>query len=157
MNQPIPIKRHEALQPLSHDHHHGLLLCWKIRTDFKNNIAITRIKNYCDWFYKAHILPHFELEEKVLFPILGLENELVKTALADHRRLSRHFENQKEIQKSLSFIEEELEAHIRFEERTLFNEIQKIAPEETLKKIHLSHTETKMDIDWEDNFWDVKQ
>jgi len=29
MNQPI--KRHVALQPVSREHHYGLLLSWKIR------------------------------------------------------------------------------------------------------------------------------
>src|SRR5690606_10923423 len=27
-----PIKRNKDLQPFSRDHHHSLLLCWKIRT-----------------------------------------------------------------------------------------------------------------------------
>ncbi|WP_241739476.1 hypothetical protein [Aestuariibaculum marinum] len=30
-----PLKRHKALQPLSREHHYGLLLTWKIRTGFK--------------------------------------------------------------------------------------------------------------------------
>jgi len=39
-----PIKRNEALKPLSRDHHHGLLLCWKIRQGIKLNIEPERIK-----------------------------------------------------------------------------------------------------------------
>ena len=46
-----PLKRHKALQPLSRDHHHGLLLSWKIRSGFKKNIDVERIKVYADWFY----------------------------------------------------------------------------------------------------------
>ena len=38
-----PIKRHKALQPLSRDHHHGLLLSWKIRAGFSKNIEPNRI------------------------------------------------------------------------------------------------------------------
>jgi len=41
----VPIKRSIALQPLSREHHHGLLLCWKIRTGLKKGIDIDRIKN----------------------------------------------------------------------------------------------------------------
>ena len=36
---PKPQKRHKALQPLSREHHHGLLLSWKIRTGFSKDIA----------------------------------------------------------------------------------------------------------------------
>ena len=31
-------KRHKALQNLSREHHHGLLLSWKIRTGLNKNI-----------------------------------------------------------------------------------------------------------------------
>ena len=57
----IPIKRHKALQPLSRDHHHGLLLSGKIRAGFSKNIEPLRIKNYADWFFKNHLIPHFEI------------------------------------------------------------------------------------------------
>lgn len=147
-----PIKRHEALKPFSRDHHHGLLLCWKIREGFKRNIEPERIKKYTDWFWETHLAEHFEEEEKILFPILPEENDKVKKATAEHRRLKRLFENTTEIIKSLSRIEEELESHIRFEERDLFNEIQKTATAEQLKRIENLHKDTFCD-NWEDEFW----
>lgn len=79
-----PIKRNEALKPLSRDHHHGLLLCWKIRRGIKRNIAPERIKKYLDWFWKNYLKPYFETEVQYVFPVLGSENELVKQALAEH-------------------------------------------------------------------------
>ncbi len=39
-----PIKRSVALKPLSREHHHGLLLSWKIREGFNRNVEIERIK-----------------------------------------------------------------------------------------------------------------
>ena len=33
-----PIKRHKAIQPLSREHHQGLLLCWKIGKGFEKGI-----------------------------------------------------------------------------------------------------------------------
>lgn len=71
-------KRHKALQNLSREHHHGLLLSWKIRTGFNKNVEVNRIKCYAHWFFKAHLIPHFELEETYIFPILKSDNELVK-------------------------------------------------------------------------------
>src|SRR5690606_6698271 len=134
---PNPIKRNEALKPLSRDHHHGLLLCWKIRQGVKLNVEPERIKKYLDWFWMSYLKPHFEIEEQYVFPVLGNENELVKKALAEHRRLKRLFENVDDLQKSISLIEEELEKHIRFEERVLFNEIQSVAKSEQLLEIEI--------------------
>ncbi len=149
---PEPIKRLESLKPISRDHYHGLLLCWKIREGFKRNIEPSRIKKYVDWFWDNHLQPHFEIEEKFLFPILGNQNELIKQALAEHRRLKRLFENENDILKSMSLIEEELEKHIRFEERVLFNEIQKVATQEQLKTIESSHT-AHFEDNSTDEFW----
>lgn len=148
-----PIKRDISLQPLSRDHHHSLMLCWKIRQGFKKNIDVNRIKIYLDWFYKEQILPHFEMEEKYIFTLLDSENELTNRAITEHRRLKRLFESTTEIEKNLNQIEEELEKHIRFEERILFNEIQKTAPEEELSKIQNIHSDAKFIDNLKDLFW----
>lgn len=147
------MKRHHLLQPVSRDHHHSLLLCWKIRAGFSKGVTIERIKKYADWFFKDHIQPHFKLEEKYIFPILGSENERVKKALLEHRRLKRLFENGDEIEKALSLIEEELESHIRFEERVLFGEIQDVATEKQLKLVATHHGDQKFEENTNDEFW----
>jgi hypothetical protein len=63
-----PIKRDKALQEVSREHHHGLLLCWKIRKGFSKGIEPERIKRYADWFYKTHLISHFEVEENTFSP-----------------------------------------------------------------------------------------
>lgn len=148
------VKRHEALKKFSREYHHGLLLCWKIRTGVKNNIELSRIKKYADWFYQTYLISHFEIEEKYLFPILGNQNDLIRKAISEHRRLKRLFEDNLELQKSLSFIEEELERHIRFEERVLFNEIQKKASHEQLLILEQIHSEEKFVDNLTDIFWE---
>jgi iron-sulfur cluster repair protein YtfE (RIC family) len=148
-----PIKRDKNIQPLSRDHHHTLLLCWKIRKGFSKEVAPSRIKVYSNWFFENHVLPHFKLEEEYLFPVLGQEHEMVKKALAEHRRLERLFKDNKDISRSLSLIEEELELHIRYEERELFNEIQKQASPEQLKIILEVHKDELFQDNTEDEFW----
>ena len=64
MTEKRPLKRNKALKPFSIDHHHGLLLSWKIRTGLRKSIDPTRIGNYVKWFFEHHLQPHFELEEK---------------------------------------------------------------------------------------------
>ena len=151
--QPKPQKRHKALQTLSREHHHGLLLSWKIRSGFSKNIEPKRIRIYVDWFYKTHLIPHFEMEETHIFPILNSDNELVKRGLAEHRRLKRLFEEREDDTKTLSKIEEELEKHIRFEERVLFPEIEKVATEAELLQIEKIHQPEVFGDNVEDEFW----
>jgi hypothetical protein len=148
-----PLKRAPELQPLSHDHHHGLQLCWKIRTGFSKQIEPERIKRYADWFFKTHLLPHFELEEKYIFTILDLESKLIKRALMEHQILKRLFNQTSDLEKSLGHIEEELEAHIRFEERTLFTKVQKIASAAQLTKISEIHSGDAFVEKEDDVFW----
>ncbi|ERM81707.1 hypothetical protein P872_19615 [Rhodonellum psychrophilum GCM71 = DSM 17998] len=153
MTDKKPLKRNIELQPLSREHHHSLLLCWKIRKGFSLEIPVIRIKSYADWFFLNYLQPHFKIEEDFLFPILGLEHQLVKKAIGEHRRLARLFHKEKEIEKSLSLIEEELEKHIRFEERELFNVIQQSATEEQMKALIENHTETAFEENPMDEFW----
>jgi len=148
-----PIKRSKFLQPLSREHHHGLLLCWKIRTGLKKGIDIDRIKKYADWFFKASLQTHFNIEEDFVFPILGNDHVLVKKALVDHRRLKRLFDDITHIENSLSLLEEELEKHIRFEERVLFPVIEEVANGKELKLIMEIHSEDSTYEDWGDEFW----
>lgn len=149
----MPIVRNENLKGISREHHHSLLLSWKIRNGFKKEIDPIRIKKYVNWFYKSHILPHFEIEEKYIFPILTKEHLLVKKALSEHRRLKRLFESETTIIRNLILIEEELESHIRFEERILFNEIQTVATEGQLEKINASHCDEDFVDNLKDPFW----
>ena|SRR5690606_14325181 len=148
-----PLKRHKALQPLSREHHHGLLLAWKIRAGFNKKVDVDRIKVYADWFFKTHLIPHFEVEENHIFTILGNDNDLVKRALSDHRRLSRLFEQTDDLEKNLSLIEEELDKHIRFEERILFPEIQKAATEAQFAHIERIHQSEPFEDKLDDEFW----
>lgn len=147
-----PLKRHQALQSLSREHHHGLLLCRKIREGFRHNIPAGRIKKYADWFWENHLMAHFETEEKYLFSVLPAGSSLVKKALAQHRRLRRLFAETRETSRALHQIEEELEEHIRFEERILFNEVQQLATPEQLQQIAAQRSSEFCD-DWSDEFW----
>lgn len=154
MEKKKPIKRHIALQPLSRQHHFGLLFSWKLRKGFSRDIPLERMSKFADWFYEHEIKPHFKDEEKYLFPILDEDNELIQRALKEHRRIRRLFKDKKDPEKSLHRLEEELDAHIRFEERVLFNEIQQIATPEQLAKVEEIHENIEKTPDYEDPFWE---
>lgn len=149
-----PIKRHEFLKPFSRDHHHGLLLCWKIKTGFSKNVEASRIRKYTVWLFDNSLLPHFEMEEKYLFPILGKDNDLIKRAIAEHGEIKRLVQLETELQKNLNSIKEILENHIRFEERILFNAIQSVATTEQLQQIQFHHSDTAFADNLTDAFWE---
>lgn len=150
-----PLKRHEALKPLSKDHHHGLLLCWKIREGLKKEIDTKRIRAYTDFFYQSQLRPHFQFEEEEIFSLLGQAHPLVKRAIREHHRLEQLFREDQHVVRALSDIEKELEAHIRFEERVLFNEIQQQVSEDRLQELQKKEdeVETPDPDNWNDKFW----
>ncbi|MDO6759926.1 hemerythrin domain-containing protein [Tamlana sp. 2_MG-2023] len=148
-----PQKRHQALQPLSREHHHGLLLCWKIRTGFSKGIAPDRIKTYADWFFKNHLIPHFEIEEKYVFSLLEDGHELKEKALEDHKNIIELFSKQDDVTHTLHEIETTVNDHIRFEERVLFPEIQKVATEAQFAEIEAIHQDHDFVDNLADEFW----
>lgn len=121
----------------------------------KLNIPEERIKKFSDFAFENFIKSHFEFEEKHIFPLMGLEHPLIKKARAEHRRICRLFTDPGNIMRSLSLLEEELDAHIRFEERVLFNEIQNHLSAEDLQVLetqYMQHTAPKF-LNWKDEFW----
>lgn len=147
-----PIKRHISLQPLSRDHHDGLLLKWKINKGISKGVDVSRIRKYVDWFFKEHLIPHFRIEEDHLFTI-DKESDAVKQALLEHKELIRLFNIETKDKDLLVTIGNLLEEHIRFEERVLFNELQAKATDAELKEIDVLHYKsTSCDL-VEDKFW----
>ncbi len=154
-----PQKRHEALVPLSRDHHQGLLLCWKIRKGMQNDTKPESVAAYTRYFYEMHLKKHFQEEELYIFNHLNAEDQQRKKALNQHRRLNRLFEQLSEEHcsyvQTLWKIEETLESHIRFEERELFPYIEQNIPEEKLIEMgrKLDEIHDAFQECWNDEFW----
>lgn len=147
----MPLKRHEYLKAFSRDHHHSLLLCWKIRTGIIKEVDAARIYSYCQAFYSHSLKSHFDLEEQYIFPLLGPEHHLVKKALAQHEELRQMFLNGYPDKKSLLQLEAALEKHIRFEERKLFATIQE-KEGKSLEELNALESFPES-MPWEDEFW----
>ncbi len=153
MQDKKPLKRHSALQPLSRDHHHSLLLVWKLRKGIKAKIELKRITQYVKWFYEAYELAHFNHEEQYVLPILDDENEAVKKIKAEHQILKEAFLKETHSTESLTDLANLLESHIRFEERTLFNLIQDTATPQQLALIEAMDKKIKFEENETDTFW----
>ena len=150
----IPQKRHASLQPLSREHHQALLLCWKFRQGFAKGVEPERMMKYAGWFWTTYLAPHFKAEEDVFFPILAKDHPGIIKALKQHKDLKAMFHSKdSDVAYTLRQIAFELEQHIRFEERDLFNDIQEKASPAQLEALTKLHTEEKFEENIEDMFW----
>lgn len=147
-----PIKRHPGLRALSREHHHALLLVWKIREGLRRNVTGERIEKYLHWFFSTHIIPHMEFEEKKVYPLAG--NHPFVTKAIDHHTQLRLLATARSVEANqLLALADLLEQHIRFEERTLFNLIQERVPGSTLDQLHDSAATGSFLENEEDMFW----
>ena len=154
-----PIKRNEALIKFSKEHHYGLLLGWKVKQGVKKNVKPKRIADYILYFFDNDLKNHFAEEERILFSKLSDADSLKQQALSEHKNIYDLIEtirNEKYTGDTLITFADNLENHIRFEERVLFNHIQRILSEEELLEVLTSHENKTVDIDgnWNDCFWE---
>ncbi|MCY4486588.1 MAG: hemerythrin domain-containing protein [Deltaproteobacteria bacterium] len=134
-------KRHPALIPLSHDHHHGLALALRCRKHALGQLnpgdpaAMEACAAEAARFFGENLQTHFEAEETVLFPLMtSLEDsrELVARLESDHRKfrdMVARSSDAKEMRKFLFDFGDLLEQHIRSEERQLFAAFELYIPE----------------------------
>jgi hemerythrin-like domain-containing protein len=128
------MKRDEALRSLSRDHHQALVVAQRMR---RADDAEEGAAQFLD-FFETHGQVHFGIEEQVLLPRwaeLGeVDREAAARLAAEHLSIRTHaLELQSEPNlESVRALGEELDAHVRFEERELFPAIERDLGEEEL-------------------------
>ena len=146
----VGLKLNEACER----HHKTLFFCWNIRAGIDKGVEMQRMVDYVNWYGENILFKKFEIEENYLFALLDEEHYLVKRALKEHRRLKRLFKiDVKNPMKSLIYIEEELDLHIRFEEKQMFPEFEKNSTQPKLKAIKEHFNLLLTNSDWKDQFW----
>lgn len=160
MHNIKPLKRDKNLVWLSREHHDALLLVWKIRQGIMLSAAFTRIVDYIVYFVDEELEPHFQSEEKFVFPELSVHDGNRLKAEDQHRQLRNYFTDfQKRAvvsEQNLSSFADLLEEHIRFEERMLFPIVQQqLSPYrlENIGKSLVAFQTSKKCLIWKDEFW----
>lgn len=161
MTTTTPIKRIPAFVSFSREHHFELLLVWKIRQGLKKNISTRRISEYIRSVHLESLEKHFRNEEVLLWNIVPAKDKLRNRAEAEHaaiRDLLVQVKNGLSNSVLLQQLADALEAHIRFEERVLFNHLQQQLPEDQGFSIADREIVANKFIDeqWEDPFWNHK-
>jgi quercetin dioxygenase-like cupin family protein len=110
------VRRHPALVPLSHDHHETLVAARALRRGDRSRLDQLR----------PELERHFREEEELVFPLLGgldpAPPELAEACVQHAQIRARLDEPDEELG-------ELLEAHVRLEERVLFELVQEVAAE----------------------------
>jgi len=137
-----PIKRHDALVPLSRDHYVGLVHAQRLKkAAFRDRVA--RHKALADFLeaWRTEIEPHFRDEERLLPPLIPDEDDRRRLP-EEHAAIARAAEEavtkRRAVDPDPDFVERlgrDLEQHIRWEERVLFNHVQESASEQQLEEL----------------------
>lgn len=136
------MKRHSAIVPLSHDHHHALILAQALKKNApKTGLGSKSAEEKTEAAinsYNTELIPHFNHEEVLLFPLaLGKDEELDKMIhdiLEEHDKIRSSIETLRDgdLEENLDAFGKLLENHVRTEERTLFPKIEEVVGEEEL-------------------------
>jgi hemerythrin-like domain-containing protein len=133
------VKRVPQLRDLSDDHHTGLVLARRCRqagaeaSEPSSQSVWTQVQE----LFASHLEPHFQIEERHLLPALVSIGE---AALADrirreHAELRALRTEATPDRKQVQRFGELLEAHIRYEERQVFEPTQHRLPDSALDAI----------------------
>ena len=140
-------RRHEALVPLTHDHHHTLAQARRLLDVAKMTDETERRNLANDFvnFYFGRAIRHFHEEEELFFaPLVDHPEvrELILSAVSDHLRLhalvrtiKRQLSDGDAEGEVLEQISRMLTEHVRFEEQELFPLVERLVPEEDLQDL----------------------
>ena len=134
------MKRDPALVPLSHGHHHALVATLRVRRMLARGLdgdGMRRLASEVRQFVYSDLEPHFQAEESLILPTLNsVAPELVARTIAEHAALRALFpDDLRDPAPALARWCDLLPAHIRFEERDLFEVAQLTVPVDELSAI----------------------
>lgn len=128
------MRRSPALRPLSDDHHGALVLARRCRraASEADGAALARLRDEALAAWAGELAPHFAIEEEALIPALRElgASDHADGILADHARLRSLRERvaqgapDRALAEALVAFGEQLERHVRYEERRVFAEVQ---------------------------------
>jgi hemerythrin-like domain-containing protein len=136
------MKRHEALEQLSRDHHQALFQAMRLKRAGEDDAGAV-LADFLDfWFGVGHL--HFRAEEEVLLPAYSAyadasRDEVVRV-LVDHVEIRREAHELGATKgepppERLRALGERLDAHVRHEERVLFPLIEEALPDHELVRV----------------------
>jgi iron-sulfur cluster repair protein YtfE (RIC family) len=128
------MRRHETLVPLSHEHKRLLFVCRYLKKDaapYEGFPLETQAKlAYIVKVFQEVMVPHIRKEEYLFEACKGKNAELdklIEELVLEHQQISRMYSALTEdidLETAMDQLAHSLEAHIRKEERVLFEQLQ---------------------------------
>ncbi|WP_423146014.1 hemerythrin domain-containing protein [Rubrolithibacter danxiaensis] len=153
------MKRNVNLLHLSRDHHHGLLLGWKIRQGLKYLTLPETVAEYVDYFSREALFPHFQEEEQTILIYLQADDAFRLRTINEHTQIENAIhallKSKDKSAAVLIKVADMLDAHIRFEERELFPYIENLLSDEQLEEIgkNLDDNHQPFTDNFSNEFW----
>lgn len=149
----MAIHRHDALRPLSRDHHLALQLARGIQRSASAHLRAElpsekrALIAHVQKIFAEELEPHFEVEDAVLAPAVAGKDEQLDHIMSDIE--SEHAEmmaltaklsslKDSEIEETLDHLGQMLENHVRREEREYYARIQEVLDDASLEELGTS-------------------
>jgi iron-sulfur cluster repair protein YtfE (RIC family) len=133
------MQRHPVLIPLSHEHQRLLFVCRYLKKDaapYEGFPLETNAKlAYIVKVFQEVMVPHIQKEEYLFERCLGSNpqiDQLLDELILEHQQISRMYSalaDSTDLIEAMDVLAHSLEAHIRKEERVLFEKLQADFPE----------------------------
>ncbi|QCR22476.1 hemerythrin domain-containing protein [Pontibacter sp. SGAir0037] len=155
-----PLKRDKSLVPLSREHHFGLLFCWKLRQGLQNGTDLEVLREYVQYFWDHVLKAHCEEEEWLLNRLVP-ENETPRLQLEEEHHLLHEIidcicQGNRLTRELFEVLQQDLEEHIRWEERHLYPYLQAVTHSDQLELTGqlLAHKHTDKQDSFPISFWE---
>lgn len=133
------MKRHPCLVPLSDDHHRALVLARRLLRCGSAPEELDSLESESRRAFEAELEPHFQVEERWLVPALDRAGatRLTERLRSDHDRIRRLVGDAwtRDAAQALGAL---LERHVRFEERVLFPEAERLLSQAELEAVRVA-------------------
>ena len=142
------MKRHEALIPLTHDHHHALAQARRLHSaaEGTDGDRLTGSRDFLA-FFDDDTIRHFREEEEVLFPLAVDSADariILERAMWDHLQihhlvavLAAGVRKRIPTPDAMVRVASSLQSHIRYEEKVVFPMIESIVDDADLGSMDL--------------------
>ena len=156
------MKREQQLQPLSHQHHNGLMAVLLLKKGVEKQADTKVMDDFIVSVWNTELRNHFIKEEVYLHPhVLQIPSlmEKYEQMKAEHHQIRHLIDAIRNGDSSVALITNFytlLEKHIRFEERELFPFIEEHIQPEQLNELgrNLQVLESKACSDYPVKFWE---
>ncbi|HEY0751211.1 MAG TPA: hemerythrin domain-containing protein [Chitinophagaceae bacterium] len=155
------MQRAEALQPLSRQHKSALMACLLIRKGISKQAPLSVITDFLLKTWEEDIQPHFVEEETKLLPLLNQYPEGKQygdTILRDHdliRTGINHLRQEGVNYRLLGDLADQIDQHVRYEERIVFQEMQSFLTTSELSKLNFEEENHNPVCNrYPDHFWE---